>query len=721
MSDPKPESDPTAAPTGQAAEGGAAPPQRRLAGLLRWALPLVCVFQTSLLASWLLVSPHGVHEPAEDMPKPQPVDKQQTTTTADAMQPDPRQGETHLREGNYALALPHFWPSAPAAKLALPDTVQFRAALCLEALGWWPEALEAYRGAVSKTANASLATAGQVAQARIHVRMNHSAEAKSLLFPLLLQSGQSDRYHPTLLIEARYLLGLALSQEAFADQLLPGLEDRPISANSATWSIGHTIDWLAPANVLPAADAVSKGLQGGGKLPNDLAVLRQYGPNGEEVLLRGAARDVALPALMEKLASLGKLSVVCAPQATTRLKDRKASLVIDGVPLLEIVHALLDANGLLWQVKEQNLRIAVETELSKEEVKSIRTNAARQALRQAMFAGPEHPLAATAYLELGNDEAVSGKLDEAVSWYERLLAESARSPHLSAAYYNLGLVQRARQNSPAARKAFYRVLDRDPGHELAPRALVQIGWTFLTDGQPLEAIFPLRQAVGMAQAPPADAEAVIALGTAYLLNGNALEANTILSEGRKQINRDPWRITAAFLDALARQRVAATGKKSRMESADLLAALLAFQNRPALASIGQLLAGQAFKELGMPQQMAKVFEDALGSAKGPVAAEMTYCLAEHHWSEGNREPALKLFHTLATSPQGKWGQAARMRLASVALEGGQPQQCLQACTALLHETEGVDRPAVLRLMGSAYEQLGDFQKAAQCYAGQAPD
>ena len=433
------------------------------------ALPLVCLFQSSLLVSWFLMPSPEIQGPAEEhAPKTLPAEKREVSTTPDTVQPDPRRGETLLHEGNYALALPHFWPATAAARSALPDTLHYRAALCLEALGCWVEALEAYRVAESKSANERLVTAGQVAQARIYVRLNHAAEAKNLLLPLLLHSGQSDRLEPSLLIEARYLLGLALSQEAFGDQRLPKMEERPVQANSAAWSIGHTLDWLTPATV--AKDQAAK-------LPEVLEVLRQYGPKSEEVLLRGSAKEQASVGLVESLAALGKLNVVWTPQAAQRMQDRQASLAVDGVPLLEVIQSLLDASSLAWQIKETHLHIATDAEMPKEALKDFRATRARQALRQALFAGPDHPLAATAYLELGNDEAVSGKFDEAVSWYQRLLAESSRSPHLSAAYFNLGLVQQARQDFAAA-KAFYRVVDRDPGHELAPRASRKLAGPF---------------------------------------------------------------------------------------------------------------------------------------------------------------------------------------------------------------------------------------------------
>jgi hypothetical protein len=39
---------------------------------------------------------------------------------------------------------------------------------------------------------------------------------------------------------------------------------------------------------------------------------------------------------------------------------------------------------------------------------------------------------------------------------------------------------------------------------------------------------------------------------------------------------------------------------------------------------------------------------------------------------------------------------------------------------LLRDNVGADRPAVLRLMASAYEQTGQRDKAIRCLSGEAP-
>ncbi len=425
--------------------------------------------------------------------------------------------------------------------------------------------------------------------------------------------------------------------------------------------------------------------------------------------------------LVETLASLGNLQVKWSPAASQRINNRNAQIALDGVPLLDAVVALGACHGLVCQVNGLVLEATTEEEAPKESLGAWRLGETRQALRKALLADAGHPLAAAAYLRLGNDEAVAGKWNEAIAWYDRLINEAPRSGNVTTAYFNLGLVQRARKDHAEARKDFYRVVDRNPGHELATQALVQIGLTLMTEGQPLEALLPLRRALTTAPASTGRAEALLAISAACLLAGNPQEANKLLTANRQYVSNEPWRTTAAFLDGLARFRVAAASKKSSAESAELVATLLAFQNHAALGCVGRLLAGQAYQELGLPQQMAKIYEDAQTTAAGSVSEEMRYRLAEHLWSQGKREPALSLLRELAVLPQSKWPCAVRLRLAGIALEVGNAQECVRGCNALLTEGAGAERSAVLRLLGAAYEHTGDYDKAARCYAGKLPE
>jgi tetratricopeptide (TPR) repeat protein len=729
-SDPEPgaSSEDISTLTGQTSVATGASQFYRYRGALRFVLPLVCLFQLSLLVGWLTLDrPRPALENddrAASLPKDESksghTSKESAITKSHGESVDPRVGETLLREGNYAAALPHFVTPEAEDKSAGTDRLQYCAAICLEGMGRWKEAIAAYRQSTAAAGDSRMVAACQVGQARIYVRKNQPGEAKALLYRILLQAGQPARYEASLLAEARYILGLALSQEAFAEQRIAALDEQLAKADLVNWPIAHSLGWTPSAAEVKLPAAVVAG-SGDHATAGDLTSFQQFGQKSEELLLRGGAAETAIVALVEKIAGLGKLQVHFSLPAWQRLEGRTSEINVDGVVLLDVVRGLIEPHGLLCQVKDGALEVGTEAEMPKDVTMALRTTAARQALRAAVFGDPGHPLATMTYLQLGNDEASLGRLDEAVTWYERLIAETGRSPHVCAAYFNLGLVQRARKDHVAARKAFYRVADRSPGHELAPRAFVQIGWTFMMDGQPLEAIFPLSQAMATAPAGPARSEAIIALGAAHLINGNPREANAALLAGREHLGTEPWRTTAAFLDALARFRVAAGTKSTRMDATDLLSAILPFQDRPALGALGRLLVGQAYKELGMGREMAKIYEDTLDTAAGPIAEEMSFSLADYLYREGKQESALKLFNSLAGLQQGKWVCAARLRLAAIALQEGRAQECLIACSTLLPMGSAADRSAVFQLMGAAYEQLGDYQKASRCYAGQMPD
>ncbi len=134
----------------------------KLAFLWRFGIPLLCLFQSSLLAGWLLLARTGdpvASDVAQESAKPGPAAEKPSglasKTTANAEELDPRTGEALLKAGNYTAALEHFQPVEPGAKSGNADRLAFCTGLCLEGLGRWKEALAAYRQAVTTTTESS--------------------------------------------------------------------------------------------------------------------------------------------------------------------------------------------------------------------------------------------------------------------------------------------------------------------------------------------------------------------------------------------------------------------------------------------------------------------------------------------------------------------------------------------------------------------------------------
>jgi tetratricopeptide (TPR) repeat protein len=194
----------------------------------------------------------------------------------------------------------------------------------------------------------------------------------------------------------------------------------------------------------------------------------------------------------------------------------------------------------------------------------------------------------------------------------------------------------------------------------------------------------------------------------------------VLLEHRELVDEENYRPAAAFLDTLSRFRAAVDRRQRQREAGDLLAALLAVRDDPLLGYGGMILAGQAFQELGMREEMMRNYEKVLPYLRGPLASELSLSLAEAYWAADKRKSAVNLYRKLLATAPSSGARRARLRLAEIALAEKNPQDCLKGCRELLQERSGVDVAAVLRLMAIAYDQLGQRDKAIRCLSGELP-
>jgi hypothetical protein len=177
-------------------------------------------------------------------------------------------------------------------------------------------------------------------------------------------------------------------------------------------------------------------------------------------------------------------------------------------------------------------------------------------------------------------------------------------------------------------------VDRSPGHELALLACLRIGRLYLEDNDPVGATRPLRRAMAAAPQSGTLAGAAVTLAAACLLTDNPRAARAALREARDSLTAEPYRGTAAFLDALARYRLLPESRRGHRESGEVLAAILAFREPAVLGPAGALLIGRAYGDLGMAEEMAATYETALRTLDCPLSQELTADLAEHLYRTG---------------------------------------------------------------------------------------
>ena len=89
-----------------------------------------------------------------------------------------------------------------------------------------------------------------------------------------------------------------------------------------------------------------------------------------------------------------------------------------------------------------------------------------------------------------------------------------------------------------------------------------------------------------------------------------------------------FRAATVFLDTLARFRAATDRRQRQREAGDLLTALLMAHGDPVLGPSGLVLMGQAYQEMGMHEEMVRVYEKALPKLRGPLASELALALAD---------------------------------------------------------------------------------------------
>jgi hypothetical protein len=137
--------------------------------------------------------------------------------------------------------------------------------------------------------------------------------------------------------------------------------------------------------------------------------------------------------------------------------------------------------------------------------------------------------------------------------------------------------------------------------------------------------------------------------------------------------------------------------------------------------VGPLLVGHAYRDLDQSDDMIAVYTRALPGVKGAVAAEMGYEVAEDLYRHEKYQAARKVYLPIAGPGGGKWAALAELKLADIALREKRPKEALETCRRLLGEKQPVKRETVLLLMSRAYEDLGEYRKAAHCLEGKVPE
>lgn len=584
------------------------------------------------------------------------------------------------RAGRFPEALAHLHETSPDHLGMDERAAAYREAVCLEGLGRRAEAAAAYE----KAADPAAPGWAELGRARCRLAAGDRAAARDLVNRVSLVAGADEH----LLAECLYLRAWLL---VAAGGTRPAPD--PLDAEALAWPAPafrgeHTLAHLPAGTHSPEAD----------HRPEAVAVFRSvWFPGHAEV--SAVVRNRPAAAFFDQLREAG-LSVTIDPAAAARLT---AAVTVDvrRAPVAEVLAAL----GVGGRFDGDRVLVGPADEAE--------AAGAADALRRAVAADPDHPLADAARVALANLHVEAGRWRPAADEYRRFLEQRPNSVEGVRAAYNLGLAELRDANTAVARGRFLEVIDRGPKTPWADLGRWWVARTHLDAGDTAAARKPLRQAFDGAVKDVRSA-AALGLVAADLFDGDADAARSRLRTHRFGTG-DVHAITAGWFNALLRYRTAPSDGRAA-ELADLLRQ--GDNGRP-LGAVGAYLAGKAWAEAGRPEKMAAVYDRAAEACRGPLAVRMTFEAAEHLWELDRVGPARQRFLAVSTVDPVGLGLTAELRLAELDARTRAGAECVARCRRLLARP-GADPAAVLPVMARGFEVEGQYRAAADCLAGRVP-
>jgi tetratricopeptide (TPR) repeat protein len=674
----------------------AAPPPRR-ALALRWLLVVAAGFLAGLSLS--LAFPPTSRAPAPPDPDERGSDPRHELL-ATFHKIDLAKAEALFKEGRYRQALAIFEPAIAGDK-ATGAVVLLRAALCHERLGEFDSAIRLYRRLVEHGAESAV-TLASLAQARLYLARNHSAEARTVLTPLVLQAR---RYlaDTVLLADAECLWSLALAHLALG----------PSTARTHPELAFASFAWDPERYLEALAQPPAQGADGGERLRVTTAP-----GSAEPTIVEARMTLQPVRQVLDRIAHAAGFTMSWTAEAINQANARKTTLWLADRPAIDVLRAVAVQADLVCIVQDGSITLTTAAAAADQSRAAFRRAAAERALHGVIARHPRHDWTAAAYLaraalDVEDDPGV------ALHWCERLILEAPRSPLTVNASFRRGLILEQRGELAEAEKAFFHVVDQAPGHALTPEALLHIGSMQLQAGEIGKAISVLRRGAALGAEPTVQARLALMLAAAHAVSDEPLAALAALARQRETLAGDAYRPVAAFLAAYARYRQAVLTQRLMRQDHELVAALLHFPNDTSLGVYGPILAARAFADAGMPEQAAQTLQAALPSTKGPLAHEAKHRLGQALARLGKNSEAARLFEEL-TQGQHRFTASAHLQLATLDLNANRPDACLERLHALMREPGTLNVAEVLTVMGRTYERKRDFVRAAQCFAGELP-
>ena len=666
--------------------------------------------------------------------------------------------DTLILAGNYPFAAQLLEEFEGLSSGLVTTQIRFRRGLCAELLGDPQRALIHYRSLAETHHSTVISDAATLASARTLIERGHRDVGNAMLLRLLLNRERSMRRD--LRGDVVHTLAAGLLPVAERDSLLQESQWLTVVRNPTPEELLGSWSKLGPDGSPP-------------KKRDTLNVRRlTSSPPGILVTMQFSALDITQ--ILSKLASELNWSFTADGVASRMVHNRTLAVDFEELPLDVVLDALLIPHGVRWKYDRQQLSIdaapirnpdviATGEGQSVSEVQPNRASeqdrfrVADRFLQLAVNVAPEHPSAPLSYVLLGTTAAKMGDVETAITFFNMSIDLFPRSPSVGVATFNLGKACLNQGQRREALKHFFRTIDNVAGLETDAVAYLYIGRILLENDTPRDAISPLMHGLSVVEGTEYEAPAALLLSAAYLLNGNAIAANSVLLEHRpafearaKHSRTAEVRVRqmaqqAAFLSSLARFW-GTQGTQRIREGRALLAALTHVKVDTMFGRHSAFLVGVAFAAVGLSSEQDAIFRQSLAEPHGfPLQQRMRSLLTGQIAVEDSLQPEISTERVASeaaapgeTAParaQPTPTERTALSRAEAAYRDGKYDEVLQSCHKLLRISQATDtattndpmpeqtrqfRKTTLRLMGLVYQTKGQHEQAVRCFAGIPP-
>ena len=687
---------------------------------LKWVILIIAIAVAGGYFAGSMITGRKPRERLEE----KPAAKESQTSNAEhaphAKDPAPKESakprrteiEVLIREERYSEALRELETPSEPNHDHKAVVHRYRAALCWEGLREWQKAADIYAALAEEESMSAQKIAFQIGQSRCWMHLQRTSDLRAMLARFVLMSG-----HPAMRERAYIGEVFFLQAELEATEFPLPAPPSPFRADGLasvpmTQAIERYLDWIGP----PAAHVEKSHDQD--DLEKDVDLTRNS-RNEELHLVSAALKPRPVPELLMRLCKAANWKLHMSADSESLLSGRTTPLYVSRLPIGDVISAICESTGVRWSLSDGRLELQATTEsIGNFEQQSLR---ARNALRRAVTAAPDHPSVIFARLTLGNLEFQSKRYGDAAPLFHKILLDKPHDPRALAAAYNLGLTQMQLNDRRAARDSFLEVIDRAPSDRWTALAWSWTARTHLDEGSVSGAVYPYKQALKFAGESDVRPAATLGLSTALLLSGKPLDAHTVMKPLQRTWRQESYRGIAAFLDAYCRFSAAQNNRTTQLkERDDLVMAILAYGVDSPTGPAGTLLFGQACREASFAPLLLEHYDRAMESLQGPLALRMNWEAGEQLLSMGRLDAAMQRFLAVAAVDEGEWGARSRLQLAEIELRNGQPRKSLKLCREVVGSYPSL-RDAALVVMGKSFAKLGDHERAAICFGGKMPE